>query len=214
MAYLGFTTELKRQGKLAGLTKQIRNTFNKAVEDGNTQLNQQSEQAMKQANDAVLAYSDKYGLPGKNATETEKEQFANYMAEVNGAVDNHLLGVAKAESDILASKQEYVENVLQRYGRMHKNFSPDEISGVVNDSWGTGEMHAGVVDVFNKTADARATALGVTRFRGTDGAMSTLGSIGSLFYKDNDHLSGKGIAAIGGTAGVSAIAAASMLSDD
>jgi len=81
------------------------------------------------------------------------------------------------------------------------DFSKEEVENIMSEAWGVGEMHAGILDVLNQTASARATALGVTRFRGTDGAMSTMGSIGSLFFKNDNSLTNEASIALlaGGT---------------
>lgn len=205
MSYLGFSGEFARQAKLAGLTQKVRNTFDRAVQEGTEHIDYAQKKLDNGVEQASKAYENRYGPLAADSPQDRVDHYNAFMSNIKSQADKKMSGVLQNEGAAMADKQKQVESTLARLGRNSGDYySADDMAGVMNAGWGTGEMQTGVMDIFNKTADARATALGITRFRGTDGAMSTLGSIGSLLYEDNACLS-KG-AAIAGTLGGVAVA--------
>ena len=200
MAYLGFTKELKRQRGLAGLAKQVRNHYERdaAVASGAAEdVRQQGIQAIEQHRQQ---YAEQIGLPTAESSAADKARYRDYMAPYSGAVSRQMQGFAQAQHEWLGNRSSHLASAIARKYGNDASFDAVEVAQAAHEGWGSGEMHTGVMDIFNKTADARATALGITKFRGTDGAMGTLGSIGSLLYKDDTHLNDSVVIA-GGLAG-------------
>lgn len=77
-----------------------------------------------------------------------------------------------------------------------ENYTDNEIQNMFNKAWSNKDLDEGPFSAFRRAATDRANAKGLTQFRATDGALDTIDSFRSLFYKDKNHLSGKGIAAI------------------
>lgn len=206
MAWSGFLPNFQHRLGLATISKQSRNTFNKVEAGAREAVENARLDGMNYLKARKEKYAKKHGLPTAESTVEEKAAYRDYIAPYLQKVNKRLINFETQEvAKVNKAHDQFVGNELSIHG---SNYSSDEINQAVNTGWNRDELHAGIVDVFNKTADARATALGITRFRGTDEAMDTLGSIGSLFYKDNDHLSGKAQLAIGGAVGAGMIGAA------
>lgn len=202
MAYLGFTTELKRQRGLAGLAKQVRNHYERDAAVASGAAEEVRQQGVKAIEQHRQQYAEQIGLPTAESSAADKARYRDYMAPYSGAVSQQMQGFAQAQHEWLGNRSGHLASAIARKYGNDASFDAAEVAQAAHEGWGTGEMHTGVMDIFNKTADARATALGITRFRGTDGAMGTLGSIGSLLYKDDSHLSDNVVmaSAIGGAA--------------
>lgn len=133
----------------------------------------------KEKKDAI-----KKGIDGLNL----KKDSTEYKEKVNEIKKN----AEKDYNSFMKKKREESFNVLKN----GETYSEKEIESAFNKGWGEKELNVGAFSAFRQTATARANAKGLTQFRATDGALDTFDSFRSLFYKDKNHLSGKGIAAI------------------
>lgn len=112
------------------------------------------------------------------------------------------------EDAIKAARKEYTTTYNSRIDEGRKkafdlaqelkkeNYTDNEIQNMFNRAWSGKDLDEGPFSAFRRAATDRANAKGLTQFRATDGALDTIDSFRSLFYKDKNHLSGKGIAAI------------------
>ena len=202
MAYLGFSKDFSRRLDIASATNAVRQDYTKAHAN-----------AIKEGTDVITRgfakakedFGKQIPLPTAESSAEEKELYREYIGQLSGQI--HAKAKSTFDSAIADGYKQTTER-MRNNDYFKNNLSETDIEGAILDGWSDKELHTGVLDAFNKTADARATALGITRFRGTDGAMGTLGSIGSLLYKDNSHLSGKAQLAIGGVASAGLLGAA------
>jgi len=195
--------EFKRQAKLSSLTEHVRTHYNRSK----AMAVQASEDVRRKGVQAVeqykQAYADKFGLPTAESSIEEKIQYRDYMKNTAGSIMQQVqqfTGVQKG--NLMGPRKNSVAAAANRIlQRAPETYEAQELADAVNSGWSNAELHTGVLDIINKTADARNAALGITRFRGTDGAMSTLNAVRSLFYKDNTHLNDGVVVAgvLGGT---------------
>ncbi len=184
---------------------------------------------LKNAMNAVKGYSlstaERYGagfglIDGSlNKGMGRIEEDAAELAKMAGSPGDEAM-IAKAKAKL---EEEHYSRANSRLGRLntaYENVRDKAIGGATaraqqlglnasdaaafaQQSWDLSLASPGIGSVFRQTASDRATALNITRFRATDGAMDTLGSIGSLLYKDNEHLQ-DGIVVAGVLGGVAA----------
>ena len=205
MAYLGFAKEFSRNRTIAAGTKLVRGNYNltqEGMEKATLETYKNGAQALGKAKEA---YAAKFGLPSDLSSEQEKAQYKDFMANYGSQIK---AAAQQRAGELQSAAYEKTASNIREAVKNNPNFTASDAENILSAGWSNQELHTGVMDIFNKTADARATALGITRFRGTDGAMGTLGSIGSLLYKDDSHLSNNVMiaGALGGAA-VAGIAA-------
>ena len=193
MAFLGFVKEFSRNRAIASNEKFVRNNYIIAQEGAQKDLAASYKNGAEALGKAKEAYANARGLPTAASSEEEKANYREFMANYG--------------SQIKAGAQQHANGLV---GDVYKNTTADvmekikqtplltagDAESIIKTGWSDTELHTGIMDIFNKTADARATALGITKFRGTNGAMGTLNSARSLFYKDNTHLN-DGVAVAG-----------------
>ena len=197
MAYLGFFKEFQHRRALADTTQNIRNVYSNTNQEISQKIiDVYKENAPDFYKQAKEYYSNENGLPTAESSAEKKKNFAEFMLNARMQFDKPL----KEFADSLAAShyKEVTDPIRQAVEQKRAPFSESEIEEAISRGWGNDKIETGIMSVFEETADARATALGITRFRGTDGAMGFLGSTASLLYKDNEHLSGKGKAALWG----------------
>lgn len=203
MAYLGFGPQLVRNFGLGGLSRGVKKKALHTAERygaGFGMVSGRYEKGMGRIDEDAAELAKQAGNPGdegmiaaaKDMLQNEHSMRATSgMNKLNAAYESvRDKAIANARSDAL-----------------FLGLEEDKAAAFAEQSWDLSIRSPSIGDVFRQTALDRANALGITRFRATDGAMDTIDSLRSLLYKDNEHLSGKGKAALlgGGLTGAGAL---------
>ena len=198
MPYLGsFIPEFVRNIELIGKQKEIKKASLDAARRygaGYSAVEASFQKKAEKAGDDAAHLAAEIGVsPDDEQTISKMEKAAvdEYARQANVRKGKLNTAYENIRSKKKASAQEFAS----QFG-----LNSAEAEGFAEDSWDLSIPEKGVGSALRQAASDRATALNITRFRATDGAMDTLDSIKSLFYKDNYHFSKMGhVAFWGGT---------------
>lgn len=206
MSIAEFWKGYKHQSALASLTQRARNSYDAIKNEADEAIKSGQEELVQGIEQAKQSYGQKIGLPTAESSSEEKEAYRAFMNNIGSQFKKQRDSLIGGEMMDAMGRIGQAGNTLQRFQKLYKDeYSVSEINDVITSGLSSEKIHTGIIDVFNRTATARATAKGITRFKATDGVLDTIDSFRSLFYKDNEHFSNKGIAAMGiGTAGAAA----------